>query len=159
MNRGLLIAGSVVAALALTAWGGWQAYFVPAGRLRAQLASDRETIRSLEAALGERSRTAADLRSIAASGLGRTEEEVDAALRDRLNTMASAQGLTRGQVETREPKGEASPALDGGVRGGIARQLRRGSDFWIVRGSLTGHGTLEQVLRTLAAIQGQPWVH
>ncbi len=159
MNRGLLIAASVAAALSLTAWGAWRAYFVPAGRLRTQLAADRETIRTLEAALGERSRTATDLRAIASSGLGRTEEEVDAALRDRLNMMASAQGLTRVQVETREPKGEASPAGGAGVRGEIGRRLRRGSDFWIVRGSLAGHGTLDQVLRTLAAIQGQPWVH
>jgi hypothetical protein len=41
----------------------------------------------------------------------------------------------------------------------LKRELRKQADFSVIGGSIEGFGTLDQVLKTLATVQSQPWVH
>lgn len=161
MTRRLVILASVgsLAGVALAGYAADRLYFAPAAGLRAKLADDRAVIRRIEDALKDRGRPAATLKAVAATTLGSTEEQVDAALRERLNAIGASSGLSGVQVETSRPDPEATPAGRARIRGEMGRELRRRTDFWVVRGSLLGRGTLEQALRALAAVQDQPWAH
>lgn len=150
----------VGAALAVGAYAARALYVAPAARLREKLASERADIALFEGALGDRAATREGLRRLAATTLGDTQERVDAVLRDRLSELAAGAGLGAVQVQTSRPVPATNPA--GRVvrgRGEFPAALKRQVDFWIVRGEVSGEGSLEQALRALASLREQPWAH
>ncbi len=65
-------------------------------------------------------------------------------------------------VQTGQPRAHASPLRNAkGVQSALKRALgkQKEPDFQVVEGMLRGTGTLDQVLRALAAVQAQAWVH
>ncbi len=159
LPRRIILGAAGIAVVAIVAWAANRLYVAPAARLRTDLEKDRGVIRNFEEALKDRSRPGADLKAVAATTLGATEEAVDASLRERLNAIAAGAGLAEVRVDSHAPDPEASPAGRARVKGEMGRELRRRPDFWAARGTLTGQGTLEQALRTLATLRAQPWVH
>ncbi|MFM9994416.1 MAG: hypothetical protein ACKVU4_01300 [Phycisphaerales bacterium] len=154
---------SAVALLLATGWAANAFYFAPAAKLRTDLTKDRDAIRALEGAVEEARAQEAALAAIVATTLGTTEEQVDAALRDRLNAVAASAGLGGIQVQTSRPVPEKNPAgarlNKSSSRSPFTAGLSKQTDFWIVRGDVSGEGTLDQTLRALAALKEQPWAH
>ena len=159
MNRTLLFiaAGSVLGA-AVLGYAASRLYLSPAASLRTALRADRADIASFEQGLEGRNKVGSSLAAIAATTLGATEEEVDARLRNRLNEIAGGGGLTEVVVESNAPVPVRNPAGER-IKSGFGRTLRGQTDFRVVRGSVTGTGPLEKVMRALATFQSQPWVH
>lgn len=134
-------------------------YFGPAGALVAKIRNERELIARFEQGLAQRRQVEGALKERAAATLGATEEELDARLRNRLNEIAGGCGLSEVLVESNRPAEERNPAPARMKRSEFAQQLKAQRDFWVAEGGVTGVGSLDQALRSLATIQAQPWVH
>jgi len=102
-----------------------------------------------------------ELKAIGATTLGASPSEVAARFRGALHDVADQCGLTNQQIDSREPVAAMNP---GGmarlsVPSGLKTRLRDQRDFAVISGSFEGRGSLEQVLRALATLQAQPWIH
>ncbi|MBZ0172922.1 MAG: hypothetical protein K8E66_11115 [Phycisphaerales bacterium] len=101
------------------------------------------------------------LREIARTMLGAEQVLVEHRLRDLLSELAQTERLRDVVVSHGKPRVADNPAQGRGS--GVSRALRRvlaqQQDFAVVHARVQGAGSLEQVLRTLAAIRGQPWIH
>lgn len=158
-GRAWIVGIATAAGLLVTAvWAADRLYFASAAELRVKLTDDRDAIRALEGAVEEARAQEAALAALVATTLGTTEEQVDAALRDRLNAVAAAAGLSAIQVQTIRPVAQANPAAKV-VKGDFAKPLRGQTDFWVVRGDVSAEGSLDQALRALASLKEQPWAH
>ena len=128
--------------------------------LSAQIQAERETIDSRRGQINERVEIARRRKALVETTLGGDLETVDSEFRRMLNDIALESGLAERAVEvsTRSPRGTRSPASRL-VSTGFSRLLDSEADFFVVPGSLEGVGTLDEVLRALASVAHQPWVH
>ncbi|MFO0895771.1 MAG: hypothetical protein U0574_12550 [Phycisphaerales bacterium] len=162
MKRFILPVSVVVAAVL----AGVGAYLGASGRLgsrRAQALQDGETHRLvLETVRKERTeRPALDasLRKVADRTLGASAEATDSALRGRLNRIGEEIGLADLAVATEPDKDRVlTPARAEFRAAGAEKRLRDEPDFVEVRGSISGEGSLEQVMRLVHRIQVEPWI-
>lgn len=157
----LVFGGAGIAVVAIATWGYRSAYSGPKGALVTQLAAARENAGRLEEELdGQR-----DLRRridvLAATTLGTKFDILEHRLRTGLSRVAEREGLSGVVVTNGQPQEQSNQALIGNkkVQPTLRSQLRRSPDFAVVRGSVKGTGTLEQVLRAMGAVQAQAWVH
>lgn len=134
-------------------------YAGPRGVIMERLAGDRDAIRLYEQALREVKEVDLGLRAIAARTLGPTAERVDAAFRDNLFAVLDRGGLKGIEVSTSAPQPVSNPVGDARLRSSLGRELRKQVDFDVIRGTVKGSGSLDQVFRAAATIQAQPWVH
>jgi hypothetical protein len=154
--RPVALAGAV---LVVAVAGYLKAYAWPRDALLAEIERQRSANAAYEAALNDYPRVKAGLKNMAAQTLGAQADEADARFRTLLGNIASsACGLTV-VVNTVAPEKVSNPAgpkikTPSSVKGELAKT----PDFTVIRGELKGEGSLDQVMRTVAMVQKQPWV-
>lgn len=121
----------------------------------------RASIQAHEQRIDETRGTTERLRRVAATTLGDTHAEVEARFRSRLGEIARAGGLQEVVANSGRPLAAVNPGGSSSPRvpGEFGRMLGRGIDFYVVEGSLSGVGSLDQALTVLATVQAQAWVH
>jgi hypothetical protein len=151
-----------IAAAVLVAAGalGWlKLYEEPRQDKLASLDAQLRENAALERSLNDRIAVRNELREVGASTLGATADEVDARFRAMLQRIAQSSGLSGVQISTGRPADVPNPIGASRRRISGMPDMRRRVDFQVIRADVTGTGTLEQVLRTTAMLQVQPWVH
>jgi hypothetical protein len=138
-------------------------YAMPRRELLKELQKHRDANAAFEVALKRRPDVRAGLKAIAESTLGASRDEVDARFRDSLQRIGAACNLSGIVVNTESPDPQENPlrrarGLTGSAYGKLKQELRQ-PDFSAIAGTLTGTGTLEEVLRAMAMVRQQPWVH
>lgn len=163
MNRGarIAIASVATAGVLVVAYMAYQRLYAgPRGELSAQLATARQSIKLYESKLEGALAVREALRVAAAGTLGDKLDTAEHRFRTTLNSIAEGCGLREIKVDNREPDPVRNPA---GQQQQMAprfwKTLREQVDFSVIRGTVRGTGTLDQVLRATAAISSQTWVH
>jgi hypothetical protein len=137
-------------------------YASPRDTLLRQIDQARRDNASYEAWIQRRAEVSKGLERFAGTTLGASGDEVEARFRSGLNAIAASCGLTGISVNSTKPDAVENP-------GGKAKALREPSslrsllakqaDFSVIKGDLTGSGSLSQVFRAIALVQAQPWAH
>jgi hypothetical protein len=153
-----VIAGAAVVA-ALAGLQGYRAYYQrPRQALDGEISRYAGAVNQREEELAGATNERQRLRGLGASSLGRSEEEVAAEARSAVNQIALALRLIDPKVATRPAMPVNSPATakvdDLGVKRGV-----QSTDFYAVPITFTARGDLDEVVRTLATLDAQPWVH
>ncbi len=167
MNRPsptLVKIGIAVVAL-VGAYFAWQiGYVAPRDALLEQLAAESRRADAIEEKLADEFATVDRVKAAGARTLGGKLDDAIHQFRTGLGRVAESEGLTQIVVDQGQPQAQTNPLVS--VRGLTAsnmtllkRDLRRQSDFFAIRGSVRGVGTLDEVFRAIAAIRAQPWVH
>ncbi|MBL8761175.1 MAG: hypothetical protein JNL50_07725 [Phycisphaerae bacterium] len=137
-------------------------YASPRDELLGKIKAAREEEQRLVGLLRQRAVVSKKLSEFGATTLGSKLDVVDKRFRDGLNQIAAQCGLGGVVVQTGQPLAQPSPLRSAkGVQSTLKRaigQLKE-PDFRVIGGTLKGTGTLDQVLRALAAVQAQAWVH
>ncbi len=151
-----------LAALGAAAWLGSmtarKSYFIPRAKLQATIDGHRAFLIDATKERLDRSHVEAGLQDYVDRSLGGDLQTVDHRLRSRLNRLGEAVGLNGLTVVTGHATGRQSPAKGQFKRRGIQRELRAEIDFVELQGSISGEGTLEQVLGLTHRIQAEPWL-
>jgi hypothetical protein len=155
-RRPILLAPIVIAGLVIA---GYATVWQPRAAKLREIQGVRGDIAWYEESIQKRSASVARLNQQARGMLGKTPDLADARFRTALNTLADAAGLEAIRVTSREPKAQTNPVGDAKLNGTLDSLLKRQIDFYTIEGELVGVGSLEQVLRTIATIQAQPWAH
>lgn len=155
----LLIIGVVVIGLGLLAY--YRLYDKPRRVIVDDIATLKTSIDSYEQMLADARGSKARLQRIASTTLGESQAVVEARFRSSLGEIARHVALTDVVANSGRPKAAMNPAASSSPRvpGEFGKMLGRGADFYVLEGSLTGVGTLDQVLTALATVQSQSWVH
>ncbi|MDX2017046.1 MAG: hypothetical protein SFY95_05310 [Planctomycetota bacterium] len=154
-----LAAGGTVGALVLYLVAD-AAYFSPRAEKLAQLDALRASIVSLDEKMEDDLAARKRLKDVGARTLGSRFDAVEHKFRTGLSRLAERAGLAQIRVDSDPAEAIANPLLTNTRVTNVRSALRRAPrDFNVIRGSLRGVGTLEQALRTLAAVEAQPWVH
>jgi len=158
-SRLILTLVVVVAAAGAAAWVARDVYFKPAAEKRATLASGETRLKAVEDELEGRHRLRARMDKLGTVMIAGPSDEFEHRLRSGLAAIARETGLTGVSLGNGRPSPVRSPVL--GARGSsdLGKALRARPDFTVVRGWMTGQGTLEQATRALAVVQAQPWIH
>lgn len=162
MNRALRYAAWGVGAAAVLS-GGYMAYSrlyaTPRAALLAEWETARKSIGVYETKLGAAPAVRDGLKALAANTLGDKQDTAEHRFRTTLNSIAEGCGLREIKVDNRDPSQVRNPAGQQKLSDRFARTLRAQVDFSVIKGTVRGIGTLDQVLRATAAISAQTWVH
>jgi hypothetical protein len=160
--RGAALTLAASLAIAGLAIGG---YVKGSGRFseeRAKAVRDESTYRAALLEIRDertkRPKLDAGIRSFVDRTLGDTAEACDAQLRSRLNRLGEEVGLRDLRVTTGSASTRTSPAKADFGRSGRDRGLRDETDFVELDATLTGEGSLEQVLKAIHRIDIDPWI-
>ena len=160
-SRGGLV-GIAALILVLFASIGWYVGSGRSGGERTRLLAEADAYRSvLYRVRAERlDRPALDERRDAILGrsLGGQLERVDAALRSRLVEVGEAAGLRDLVVSTAGAVGVESPARREFKRSARERRYRDEADFVVLRATISGEGSLAQVVDVVHAVDAAPWL-
>lgn len=150
----------LVAVLAAAAAGYYVVYARPRAALLSQLEDKKSRIASYTDALKEARQVKQELRTFAAGTLSPKADQATAQFRSALGAIATANGMAEADVvvNTNKPEAVMSPA-GSKLRTALGAELKKQPDFWVMKGSVEGKGSLEQVLRVAAVVQNQPWIH
>jgi len=155
--RWSIIGGSA----AVTLGGGWWAWSVYSGErslLDAQVARYAGGLEAREVEMLDATALKKEFDRLCAVSLGSTEEEANALMRRALNEMAAFVGLRQGKVSTATAKSVPNPAAKAKLREFGTRADRERPDFYSISATLTGEGSLEQAVRTVALLDAQDWI-
>ena len=130
----------------------------PEQEVRAKLTSTQKSIESAERFNRSRVDVTESLRELRARTLGASSEEVEHNLRVLLGEIGRTQALAELVVDSRRRNVRENPAMRVATRTFRDKEERRSVDFVEVEGTLSGLGSVEQVLGTVATIQSQPWL-
>jgi hypothetical protein len=155
----LVVGLVVVAGVAFAAY--LRLYAQPRAALLDESASLRNEVGLYEDALSSRRGASAALGEIAGTTLGATPAQIEGRLRTALGEIARDCGLEDVVPNSGSPRAAVNPAARSSPRlpRSFTELLERQADFYVVEGSLTGVGTLDEALRTLATVQAQAWAH
>lgn len=161
-RRRLALPAAVIAVLAAFAAIGWAA---GAGRLdgeRAELedrlALYRKVLLEVRSEREERPELDARFAEVVDRTLGTDLETVDSALRRRLVDALGAAGLGGGVVDTTGGSLVGTPATRAFRRSGPERALRDEPDFVRVGATVSGAGSIGEVVRFLHGLDAAPWL-
>ncbi len=155
MRLVVLVGGVAIVGLGgLTAYRNY--YKTPRDGLDKEIRLYREAVSKredeLEGMAAERQR----LKAFGASSLGRSEEEVAAEARSVVNQIATRLRLIDPKVATRPALPVASPAT---AKADDLGAKRGSTDFYEVPITFTARGELDEIVRALATLDAQKWVH
>jgi hypothetical protein len=153
---GALIAtgGALVAAF-------YYMYARPMGRISSELNTVIATNNELNAAIKDRPRVRQALKDFGATTIAATVDGADARFRSLLSEIAVTSGLSKSsvQINTSRPERVLNPGGTSKLTTRLKDDLKKQMDFLALNGTITGTGSLEASLRTLATLRAQPWVH
>jgi hypothetical protein len=147
---------TIAAIVGTTAW--WKVYEAPRKELESQIVATNQEVSKYEDLLADRAAVRRSLREFGARTLGSQQDLVDHRFRTLLTRVVSEAGLERVVVDQGQPNARANPATSS-LPSGVRAYVRSHPDFAVIKGTVRGEGGLEQVLRALAAVRDQPWVH
>jgi hypothetical protein len=166
MNRRVLTivigAAAGVAVLGGIGWWSFRSFFFDEyTAIRAETADLRSRTEAYEGGMKGSRAIKIGLRDAAATMLGGDQAVVEHRLRGMLSEVAERNGLGEVVVTHGRPRGVSSPAdaRGSGVSRGFRRMLGERADFAVVRGRVQGLGSLDSVVRALADLRAQAWVH
>ncbi len=154
----VLLALAIAVALGWSALNGW--YLKPRATLRRQIDAANVTLVSQTEIISKKSATAHDIHAFVDRTLGGKLETVDHRLRTRLNQLTEQVKLQGVSVDTDGKTGgkqRQSPARSK-FRTTAQRPVRDEVDFVEVQAWISGNGTLEDVVRLIAAVEAEPWI-
>lgn len=156
----LKIAGGVLGAGTLAGVAYFKMFENPRAELASKLAAEETQVSELKRKLEERAQVDRKLREFGSFTLGHKEDQVVDSFRNGLAKIAEDCGLRAVSINTNAPKPVSNP-LERSPKAPttLKRELRKQPDFSVIGGTIEGVGSLEQVLKTLATVQSQPWVH
>jgi hypothetical protein len=156
----------VSGAIAIVVLGGagleYRAWRTRHDALTADIARYRTGLQDRDRELEGKARIRRELSRFAETALGIDEETVTATVRTALNEIIAHYGLTDTTVSSQQARGVKNPAADARVTefsGRRVQALRDRPDFLAISATVAGTGTLEQVIRVMATLEAQPWVH
>lgn len=166
MNRRVLtIAIGAAAGLAVLGGGGWWSFrtlfWDDYTAIRAETSDLRARTEAYEGGMKGSRAIRVGLRDAATTMLGSDQAVVEHRLRGMLSEVAERNGLREVVVTHGRPRAVASPADErgSGVSRGFRRMLGERTDFAVVRGRVQGLGSLDGVVRAMADLRAQAWVH
>ncbi|MDX2148451.1 MAG: hypothetical protein SFZ23_13105 [Planctomycetota bacterium] len=148
--------GAVVLVLATVAYVRY--YQRPRAELEAQILAAARSVGDLEDQLAGEGALRKSLKEFGNRTLGTAEDLVEHRFRMLLTRIGVENGLEGVVVDQGSPLARKSPALNK-LPTTISREMRARPDFYSVSGSLRGEGDLQEVLRVIAMVRAQPWVH
>jgi hypothetical protein len=150
--------GAAGFALLLVAWH--VVYTSPRSKIQQDLEAARVDIAGLERTLDSEFDLRKRAKLIGATTLAGKQDALEHRFRSGLSRIGEQEGLAGVVVDDAPPTDQLNPLKDvKGISSSLKSALRRSPDFALVRGTLKGTGTLEQVLKAVAVVQAQPWVH
>lgn len=159
LKRWVIVGGAIVAVGGACLWAYGALYARPLAEKREALATAKENIRRFEQALEARRDVRVSLASLASHTLGDKRDLVEHRFRTMLTGIAQETGLRDVEVTSRAPEGLRNPAGSSRLTDRRLLNSFRGQvDGYMIRGQITGAGTLEQVLSAMALASAQPWV-
>lgn len=158
MKKPVLIAVGVIVAALVIGWVYRSVYAAPMAEMRQTLASWHKGKDQMQRSLGDSAKVRASLAQIETTTLGPTGELAEHRLRALLTELCAQGGLQEFVIACREPKAVANPAA-GENPVEFGREMRRTPDFLAIETSVTGRGSLEGCLHTVALLESQPWLH
>ena len=147
---------TIAAVVGTVAW--WKVYEAPRKALEAEISASRSEVSKYEDLLMDQAAVRRSLREFGARTLGAQQDLVDHRFRTLLTRVVSEAGLERVVVDQGQPNARPNPATSS-LPSGVRSYVRAHPDFAVIKGTVRGEGGLEQVLRALAAVRDQPWVH
>lgn len=151
-----LLAGA--AAVVAGGWWSWTWYSGERGKLDTEIARYASGLDAREVELLDAGKVKKEFEQLCSISLGATEEESNAAVRRALNEMAAYVGLRKAAVSTASARPVTNPAAKAKLREYNSRTERERPDFYSISATLTGEGSLDQAVRTVALLDSQDWV-
>ena len=153
---------SLVAGLAVCVGGFWtwqSMYQAPIDEARRRLTSAELSVSDLREKLREGKAVRRDMTEAVQRTLGKVPDTVSHRYVAGLRTIAERVGMTKVVVTHRDAEKVMSPLTKTtGVKPeDMRKRLRATPDFLLLRGTVTGEGTLEQVTRAMAEVDAQKW--
>lgn len=133
-------------------------YAKPNAEMRETLESWHKGKDQMQRSLGDATSVKQQLAAIEATTLGPTGELAEHRMRTLLTDLCGQGGLKEFVIACREPKAVGNPAADENPAE-FNREMRRQADFLAIETSVTGRGSLESCLHTVALLESQPWLH
>lgn len=158
MKKPVLIAVGVIVTALVIGSVYRSVYAAPMAEMRQTLASWHKGKDQMQRSLGDSAKVRASLAQIETTTLGPTGELAEHRLRALLTELCAQGGLREFVIACREPKAVANPAA-GENPVEFGREMRRMPDFLAIETSVTGRGSLEGCLHTVALLESQPWLH
>lgn len=160
-RRPLVVALAVGVWLAVAGYAAYRwKYAGPMETLREQIAAERREIDRLTEQVEQRRAVPKQLSDLAATTIGKEEDALKHRFSEGLSRIAERNALRRVVIDSRGPERVASPlkSRENKVETTLRRALPT-HDFSVLRATLRAEGKLDGVLRALAEVGGQPWVH
>jgi len=156
---------AVAAALLAFAAGGYyvadRAYLTPAGDKAEQIAELADRVERFDAALRRGRETRDRWREIRATTIASTDQDAAHRVRTLVSKIGADAGLIEVVVNHGRPSIAGNPAAE--RRSRVPRALRNAledrEDFRVLRGTLRGSGTLDQLATAAVTLSSQPWAH
>lgn len=157
----MLKGGAAVAAVTIGCLLSYRSFYAsPRDELASQLEASRAAVKGLEDRLADRENVARRLKEFGASTLGKKEDLVVDRFRNGLSRIAETAGLSDIQINSGVPKIQANPVSGlSKLQSALRRSLKKTPDFAALSGKIEATGTWPQVLRAVALLQSQPWIH
>jgi len=151
----------LLAVIVVFAFGTWRFYLSPRGELLAQQRQLQSELGWYENELDLSYRPRERLQEFAQTTLGGSLDEIEHTFRSRLGELAQSAGLGEVVVSSGAPDNAMNPAGSGRgrVRGPLGKMLSDSRDALLLHGSIRGEGPLDALLRMMAVVDAQPWVH
>jgi hypothetical protein len=154
-GRIILFAILTVAALVVLHSAARALYFGPRATLQGGIERSRTNLSNIRTAARRHIELKSELQEHADRTLGASREEVEAALRARLNRIAEDVAIAAPSVSTSQPRAAPSPMERADLRD---NPLREEPDFVELEATISGEGSLAQAVELVDRIEAAPWI-
>lgn len=155
----------VIGAVSAVALGGLYftyevMYARPMAAARTKLIAAQGAVDELNDKLRDERGIRKEIKEAAKKTLGFKQDQVEHRFSAGLRRLAERNGMTRVVVTQKEFEKAPNPLTRSvGMRpDSVKKALVKTPDFWILKGSVRGTGSFDQVLKAMAEIDAQPWV-
>jgi hypothetical protein len=134
-------------------------YLKPAAALRKNISDMQGTQARVEDVMESWFGIRRDLKAFGSTQLAGDFDDVEHRLRTSLLTIGASAQLKGVAVSNAGVRPERTPLYGARLRSRLGRALSDARDFGVIKGTITGYGTLDQVMFALATLQSQDWLH